>query len=311
VNYYNENDPKTAAWLRELIAANAIPAGDVDTRSICEVRPSDLGGYTSCHFFAGIGGWAFALRLAGWPDDKPVDTGSCPCQPFSVAGEGKGEADERHLWPIWFNLIRQRRPPVIFGEQVASPLALQWIDGVFANLEAESYACGASDLCAAGINAPHIRQRLYWVADAESNRLTRQQTARNWWAGVKHGSGLGEPDSTGWQSGRQTAEGYGYRDTIKPNGDAGRVEHSALSQSPRLGQQRQQLLGPAAWSAFDLIPCEDGKTRRIESGTFPLAYGVSGRVGLLRGYGNAIVPQLAAEFIQAYQEAINQIEGVR
>src|SRR5690606_31057001 len=138
----------------------------VDTRSIEDVTPNDLQGYTQCHFFAGIGGWPLALRLAGWPDDRPVWTGSCPCQPFSQAGKGAGFADERHLWPAFFHLIEQCRPSVVFGEQVASKDGLAWLDLVQADLEGAGYACGAADLCAAGVGAPHIRQRLYWVANA-------------------------------------------------------------------------------------------------------------------------------------------------
>jgi site-specific DNA-cytosine methylase len=120
MNYYNEFDTKTAAWLRELISAKLIPAGDVDTRSIVDVSADELRGYTQCHFFAGIGGWSLALQLAGWPADKRVWSGSCPCQPFSTAGKGLAQADERHLWPVFFNLIKECRPPVVFGEQVAS-----------------------------------------------------------------------------------------------------------------------------------------------------------------------------------------------
>lgn len=119
-SYYNEFDKQKAAWLRELIARNLIAPGDVDERSIHDVRPDDLRGYRQCHFFAGIGIWSYALRLAGWPDDREVWTGSCPCQPFSAAGKQEGFNDERHLWPEWFRLIQSCCPPVIFGEQVAS-----------------------------------------------------------------------------------------------------------------------------------------------------------------------------------------------
>lgn len=90
MHYYNENDPKAAAWLRELIRCGHIPFGYVDTRSICDVRADELVRYVQCHFFAGIGGWPLALKLAGWPGDRPVWTGSCPCQPFSAAGKGAG-----------------------------------------------------------------------------------------------------------------------------------------------------------------------------------------------------------------------------
>ena len=90
MNYYNEFDPYAAQWLRNLIAAGHLPAGEVDERSIVDVQPNDLDGYRQCHFFAGIGGWSLAARLAGWPDDRELWTGSCPCQPFSAAGKGLG-----------------------------------------------------------------------------------------------------------------------------------------------------------------------------------------------------------------------------
>jgi DNA (cytosine-5)-methyltransferase 1 len=194
--YYNELDPYAAQWLRNLIAAGHIAPGDVDERSIVDVRPDDLRPYDQCHFFAGIGGWSYALRLAGWPDDRPVWTGSCPCQPFSAAGGGKAADDERHLWPDWFRLIRDARPPVIFGEQVEAAIGWGWLDAVFADLEAEGYACGASVLPACGVGAPHIRQRLWFVADARGER--RQQVAgsapRDETEDGRAGRNGGEPD---------------------------------------------------------------------------------------------------------------------
>ena len=168
MNYYNEIDPYAAQWLRNLIAAGHIAHGIVDERSITDVKPADLAGYTQCHFFAGIGVWSHALRQSGWPDSRPVWTGSCPCQPFSAAGNQKGTADERHLWPVWFNLIRECRPPVIFGEQVEAAVNHGWLDLVQTDLEREDYACGAVGIPAAGVGAPHIRQRLWFVADAKS-----------------------------------------------------------------------------------------------------------------------------------------------
>ena len=169
--YYNEIDPFSAQWLRNLIAAGHIAPGEVDERSIEDVKPDDLREFTQCHFFAGIGVWSYALRQAGWPDDRPVWTGSCPCQPFSQAGEGVGFADERHLWPSFEWLILQRRPPVIFGEQVASKAVGPWIDLVHADVEALGYAFGAVAFPSAGVGAPHIRDRLFWVADADDERL--------------------------------------------------------------------------------------------------------------------------------------------
>jgi DNA (cytosine-5)-methyltransferase 1 len=163
--YYNENDPYAAAWLRNLIAGGHLPPDTVDERDVRNVRADEVRRYDQCHWFAGIGGWPYALELAGWPPARPVWTGSCPCQPFSAVGKRQGAGDDRHLWPVWFELIRQCRPPVIFGEQVASAIGYGWLDGVCADLEREGYAVGAAVLPASSVGAPHIRQRLFWVAD--------------------------------------------------------------------------------------------------------------------------------------------------
>lgn len=179
--FYNEIEPFCVDWLGSLIGAGHIAPGRVEPRSIRDLVPDDVRGAAQAHFFAGIGVWSAALRAAGWPDDVSVWTGSCPCQPFSQAGRGRGFDDDRHLWPAWFDLIRECRPPVIFGEQVASPAGLAWLDAVFADLEGAGYACGAADLCAAGVGAPHIRQRIYFMAHTRGAGLAiwRKQLTRS------------------------------------------------------------------------------------------------------------------------------------
>ena len=286
--YYNEHDPFAAAWLRELIKAGLIAPGIVDERSIEDVRPDELAEYAQCHFFAGIGGWSYALRLAGWPDDRSVWTGSCPCQPFSAAGKGDGFADERHLWPAWDWLIGECEPGVIFGEQVESAINHGWIDLVQTDLEAKGYAVGAVGLPACSVGAPHIRARAWFVAESDSRMRGQGRGARP-----------GETD------GGRAYGGLAGSSAVGELADAdGR--NAGTEREQRSGEQRLLAAGSSGlagfWSACDWLPCRDGKARPIEPGTFPLAHGVPARVGRLRGYGNAIVPQVAAEVILAYKE---------
>ncbi len=264
--YYNEIDPFAAAWLRELINAGQIAPGVVDERDIRDVRPDELSGYAQCHFFAGIGVWSHALRRAGWPDDRPVWTGSCPCQPFSAAGKGEGFADERHLWPAFFHLIEQCEPPVVIGEQVASGPTGVWFDLVQADLEGMGYAFGLVPLPAAGFGGAHIRDRAWWVADAHSQD--------------RRGRGIRRPaESAGEGLGASFKRSAGLRQDR--NADA-----------PMLGRQ------PVDW-----LFCRDAKWRPVEAGTFPLADAAPARVGRLRGYGNGLDAACASVFVEAVMSA--------
>lgn len=278
--YYNEFDKGAAQWLRNLISAGLIPAGDVDERSITEVHPDDLRGYTQCHFFAGIGGWSLALAMANWPADRPVWTGSCPCQPYSSAGSGKGNDDERDLWPAFGRLIAQCRPDVVFGEQVERAIKHGWLDRVSADMEREGYAVGHAVLGAHSVGAPHIRQRLYWVADSGGQGLEKR--ARD--AGVQC-KAIFTPQ-------RKATERRGFPLGL---GDADSDRSPARSEAAApLGH----------WGSFDAANCIDGKTRRIptEPAFQPMVNGLSPDVARLRGYGNAIVPQVAAEFVMAWED---------
>jgi DNA (cytosine-5)-methyltransferase 1 len=286
-HYYNENDRFAAAWLRNLMAAGLVPAGEVDDRSIADVDAADLAGFVQCHFFAGIAGWPYALSLAGWPEDRPVWTGSCPCQPFSAAGKRAAAADARHLWPEFRRLIAECNPPTVFGEQAASKDGRLWLAGVRADLEALGYAVGAADLCAAGVGAPHIRQRLWWVGHSEQQGLEGH---------AGYGSDRRQP-------------GWFYQESTGPASAAGAAGGLADAECDRFDHKCGELgvkASPRKWGHQSVdggsIDCLDGKARRFEPGAFPLAHGVSGRVGRLRGYGNAVVPQVAAEFIAAAME---------
>jgi len=344
--YYNEFDKKTAAWLRELVKRDLIAPGDVDDRPIQEVKPYDIRHYRQVHFFAGIGGWSYALRLAGWPDDRPVWTGSCPCQPFSTAGKQKGAADERHLWPEMFRLVRECRPAIVLGEQVEGAVRHGWLDGVFGDLEGAGYACGAAVLGAHSVGAPHIRQRLYWMADAEHRRQAEQEQGAESWGGGGDARGLADTDkrrcgkctqlnSHSQQPGEQASQ----RDNSGRCDIANRLEHAAgdgrdtrraepdgritaarcgtgrlgdaddqgsQGRVERVGRAGELAAGQAgAWDDYTILTLRDGSRRRapIEPAFQPLATRLPARVVRLCGYGNAIVPQIAAEFVTAYLES--------
>ena len=408
--YYNEIEPYAAEWLRNLIKAGHIPDGEVDTRSIIDVAPDDLRAFTQCHFFAGIGGWGLALRLARWPDDRPIWTGSCPCQPFSVAGKGAGVDDPRHLWPHFHRLISAVRPPVVMGEQVAGQAGYGWLDGVRADLEREGYASRGVDIPACAVDAPHIRQRLYWVATdlADAMRVRRQGSgplgepsnptqgrdrkasdAVNVGSGANGGGHMADasdqrcegvgllrdggseiPEASGAgksymadaqsigrkererQDGQQNARSGSQGrvdaagtdksdmadadDTKRRQDGAGRDDHNrdqagwnqdagdvgacdegdmADANESDTSQEWEQRGGKQCWSGGDQEPCPrfwsdaiwltgaDGKSRRSKPGLPLLAHGIPNRVGRLRAYGNAIVPQVAAEVVRAFLEA--------
>ena len=384
MNYYNDNDEKVCAWTRELIQQGSIPDGKVDSRSITEVHPDDIRGFVQCHFFNGISGWAQALRLAGWPDGQPIWCASLPCQPWSGCGKQRGAADERHLWPVFFDLVRQCRPVILVGEQVERAVGLGWLDGIQTDLEGEGYTVGSAVLGAHSVGSPHRRQRLYWVAYADCARRERQNRTSESGEidGIRpreeHSCGssrLGNPERDGRNeriSGngrRQTrarsepraivdrpSEPCGLGDT--ESGGCGIIRHPARAGSgghadsagddPRLddangsrcvadlgdaeseARDETRLFRPESrrgegyWNRYELIHFTDGRQRRIEPGLEPMVARLpkgmvqsgdsslpinpqataEARVMRLRGYGNAIVPQVAAEFLKVVMEIL-------
>ena len=331
--FYNENDAYAAQWLRNLIKAGHITDGVVDDRSIEDITPDDLKGFRRVHLFAGIGVWDYALNRAGWTDSE-VWSGSCPCQPFSVAGKGLGFADERHLWPAMHWLVQQRRPITVFGEQVASKDGYTWLDTVSLDLEGTGYTVGAVVAPAAGFGAPHQRHRMYWVADTNHERWTGQHTllqreepgrdSENSLEVARRGEAGGLADTADFGQYRRGSSEAG-------NGGASRIELERFCNASGLadtdsrerdgfangegriayGQKtgREQSDGKPEcsgtngfWSDAEWIYCRDEKYRPVESGTFPLVNGATSRVGRLRAYGNAICAPQAEEFIKAYLE---------
>jgi DNA (cytosine-5)-methyltransferase 1 len=284
MTYYNDCDKFACAWMRELMAEGLIPKGDVDERSICDVTPGDVSGYDQCHFFAGLSGWSLALELAGYKDLK-CWTGSCPCPSFSTAGKGLGFEDPRHLWPEFYRLISQCRPSLCFGEQVENAIKFGWLDLVSADLESEGYAVSAAVLPACCVGAPHRRYRLYWGAslleDANLGRCGQRDEDER----------LRLPYSAGSLGILADAQ----RQRRRGRGDGGTSRDDGSLQADELRPAR-------FWDDIVWCPCQDGKRRPIspEPALFPLSNGIPNTVGILRAAGNAVVPQVAAEFIRAF-----------
>lgn len=337
--YYNEIDPFAAQWLRNLIAAGHIAPGEVDERSIEDVTPDDLRGFTQCHFFAGIGVWSHSLRLAGWPDDRPVWTGSCPCQPFSAAGKGDGFADERHLWPHFFHLISECRPQHVFGEQVASGNANVWFDLVQADLEGMGYAFGLVPFTSAGIGAPHIRERAYWVAEPAGEQhqkllpgLEKGNSEEGGWSpaqstGLCSASGMGDTNLTRLEglsgndgaAGRERATGPvaapGVHDGLA--NATGQLHHQCndgANECGRQGDAEQNRMGGEPvralevngfWRDADWLLCRDGKWRPVEPGTFPLVDGAAARLGRVEPGVARVASSNRVGRLKGYGNAIN------
>ena len=340
--YYNEIDRNNAAWLEELMDMKLIAFGEIDTRSIKDVDPTDLKAFSQWHFFAGIGTWSYALKQAGWPDDREVLTGSCPCTPFSNSGQRKGFDDERHLWPDMVRHIRELRPGTIFGEQVASAGALRWWDTVASDLERENYAADAKDIPAASIGAYHQRSRLYWVAERLANANEPKSAL-----GISRGSSQGvsaNGRSCAIESSSSPSTWDDDDTTWLPCQDGNyRPTHREIN--PLVGvtaMDAEQIGVELARSLRGLVPGRNIRERRqnartaagrilaqqsrgsIKSRTAALANGTAAgvrpsrnqcsptvaevqntqeaRMMRLGGYGNAIDARVAAEFITAFME---------
>ena len=296
--YYNEWEAYPAQWLRNLIKAGLIASGDVDERSIKDVKADDLKGYTQCHFFAGIGGWSYALRLAGWDDDRRVWTGSCPCQPFSPAGKQDGKKDARHLWPTWFSLIKEYKPAIVLGEQVKQAITHGWLDDVYQGLEGEGYAFGSAVLPACAGGRGHRRERIFFVGDTQyDGQSATAQQGSNGTAIQQSAKGQNDPGQFAGTGDIQTlADATGKRQSGSwPMGE---------SLHPAQGSNGQTDKSVDAGAGLSWLGCPDGYARNIEPTIPVLAYGVSPDMASVcaSGFGNAIVPRVAAEFISSYME---------
>ena len=267
--FLNEWDNYAASWLRSLSNSGEIPKCEVSEKSITDLSPSDLKDFDQCHFFAGIGGWLLSLKWAGMDFIPGVWTGSPPCQPFSVAGKKEGIKDERHLAPVWFELIKSQKPSAIFGEQVASAISHGWIDELFRLLEGEGYSCAFAVLSGYVVGAPHKRDRIFFgaikVADASKVYGTWKQ----------------------------------HRESRQRKGD----EPKKLQIGPS-----DFVSGFDQWEDYEVHTSEyDHKDRICKPGIPLLVNGIPGTMGAISGYGNAIIPQVGAFFIENFMHSVGDM----
>ena len=175
-------------------------------------------------------------------------------------------------------------------------------------MEGAGYSVWPFDLCAAGFGAPHIRQRLYFVADTAGVRLLQRRDSEVIEVQGERPQRTGEHAEPGFP--RELQRGpEGLCRVGVAQGDT----NDKGSQGWRLSAERARELfaGQAGvagfWADADWLWCRDQKYRPVEPGTFPLADESPARVGRLRGYGNALVAEQATEFIAAYRSSLSHL----
>ena len=193
------------------------------------------------------------------PDPNPdVIVGGFPCQPFSHAGKQRAQDDPRHLWPEMFRLIRECRPTWVIGENVAGIIKLG-LDEVLSDLESEGYATRTFNIPACAVGAPHIRQRLWIIAHADSP---------------------GEPDGDT----RQGQLGFGVADTEREGDGRGRLSGSRKDKSEN-GQRPSNQFVRCSKVVADANSDDRGRERctKPQAGTTRVEHGGSGSRQLERG----------------------------
>jgi DNA (cytosine-5)-methyltransferase 1 len=258
---------------------------------------------THIDLFSGIGGFALAANAAGFrtsvfceqddycskvlrrhwpnvpivPDVKEFDggrwkgadllTGGFPCQPFSVAGEQRGEEDDRALWKEMFRVIKEARPRFVLAENVAGLINMA-LDSVLLDLASEGYSCGTIVIPACAVNAPHRRDRV-WICAYSKGASTGQV--------FQQGGGL--PFKSGGMG--------GSKDVAHSNRFRLQGERPDSDPKGRQGQDER----PAGL-------CSGGTQWDIEPNVGRVANGIPHRTHRLKALGNAIVPQVAYEILK-------------
>ena len=280
---------------------------------------------THIDLFSGIGGFALAARWAGvetvgfaeiddyasrvlvknfpgvpnYGDVRDVPavagstwlvTGGFPCQPFSVAGKQRGAADDRWLWPEMAGVIERVRPAWVLAENVPGIIRME-LDTVLSDLESLDYTAWTVVVPAVGVDAPHRRERVWIAGNTIGGGFSGQHRGRagsqltNGRAYVAHAQG-GRGESSG------TGQDKGW--TAKTLGSSSQSCNVANADSERLAQWQ----GVTSYDGTQQPPTVGACRWQSEPNVGRVAYGIPSRVDRLRGLGNAIVPQVAYQFIR-------------
>ena len=255
-----------------------------------------------------------------WRGRIDVLTGGFPCQPYSLAGKRKGKDDERHLWPEMLRAIREIRPTWVVGENVFG--LVNWNGGlvfneVQADLEAEGYEVQPFVLPACGVNAPHRRDRVWFVAHANGNGLIGSNSQHE----INAGEGgqyaqrnieqmgrdvtYGESESSRGELQQQSGERQFGRCDSKynaPNTSDTRLEGSKVRRGiGKSGSKSHELTSrciPPTWQNFPtkspICSGDDGLSDRLDSITFP-----KWRNESIKAAGNAVVPQVVFQIFKS------------
>lgn len=279
--------------------------------------------------FSGIGGFSLGLQWAGmqtaafceidpycrkvlakhWPTipihedikelngeqySEAVDLvcGGFPCQPFSLAGKRAGSSDDRALWPEMLRVIREVQPTWVIGENVVGIINME-LDSCLADLEGEGYACQTFDIPACGVDAHHIRHRIWIVAHAGGDGVR-----------VQPGRGSGENGTkAAWpfDSGEDVANAGCRNGDTRGDVETGELpakrgipatnteRRGDLSDADRAGREEQWWTEPVRTEQF-AAQCES--RWEPEPSVCRVAHGIPNRVDRLKGLGNAVVPQI-------------------
>lgn len=209
---------------------------------------------------------ARSLREAGIERPTLV-SGGFPCQPYSCAGKRRGREDDRFLWPEMLRIVSELRPAWVLGENVAGFVGMA-LEDVSTDLERAGYAVRAFLVPAAGVGAPHMRDRCFVVANSTRELLDGRRNSR-----------------------RRRAEPSDYREYVADADIQRSQRHGRLSGISR----RARGVQLPSWAGSRT----DEDRRLAQSGICRISSGIPHRVDRLRCLGNAVVPQQVYPFLQA------------